>query len=339
MRAVVLVGGFGTRLRPLTLTAPKQMLPVAGLPMIERVLAHLAMHGIDDVVLSLGYKPDAFTGAYPDDRCAGVHLSYAVDPEPLDTAGAVGFAARRAGIDERFLVVNGDVLTDLDLHALVAFHDGHGAEGTIALTQVEDPSHFGVVPTDDAGRVLAFVEKPPRHEAPTDLINAGFYVLEPQVLDRIPEHGPVNIERETFPAMVADGSLYARADGAYWIDVGTPERYLQASLDLLDGVRAEPLDPALLLPEGLLIDATATVERSVLGRGCRVMAGARVVDSVLHGGVTVGERASVRRSILGPASVIGDDASLDELTVLGDGIHVDAGAVLCGALVPDTDSP
>ena len=334
MRAVVLVGGFGTRLRPLTLSAPKQMLPVAGRPMIEWVLAHLAAHGVDDVVLSLGYKPDAFTDAYPDDRCAGVHLTYAVDPEPLDTAGAVGFAARSAGIDERFLVVNGDVMTDLDLTALIAFHDEHGAEGTIALTKVEDPSHFGVVPTDDDGRVLAFVEKPPRDEAPTDLINAGFYVLEPSVLDRIPEGRRVNIERETFPAMVRDATLYARADDAYWIDVGTPERYLQASLDMLDGLRAEPLDAALLLPEDLLIDPSATVERSVLGRGCRILEGARVVDSVLHGGVTVGAGASVRRSIAGPAAVIGDGATLDELTVLGDGVHVDAGSSLTGALIP-----
>jgi len=335
VRAVVLVGGFGTRLRPLTLTTPKQMLPVAGQPMIERVFEHLAEHGIDDAVLSLGYRADAFTGAYPDDRCAGVHLSYAEEPEPLDTAGALRFAARAAGIRERFLVVNSDVMTDFDLTALMAFHAERGAEGTIALTPVDDPSHFGVVTTDDTGRVEAFIEKPPAGEAPTNLINAGYYVLEPSVIDRIADGRRVSIERETFPAMVADRTLYARPDDAYWIDVGTPERYLQANLDFLDGKRDEDLGAEVLLPEDLLVDPTAVVERSVLGRGCHVLEGARVVDSVLHGGVTVGIGATVRRSIAGPAAVIGDGATLDELTVLGDGAHVDAGATLVGVLLPD----
>ena len=350
MRAVVLVGGFGTRLRPLTLTTPKQLLPVAGHPMIERVFAHLALHGIDDVVLSLGYRSDAFTGAYPDDVCAGVHLSYAVEPEPLDTAGAVRFAALEAGIAERFVVVNSDVMTDLDLTALIAFHEARGAEGTIALTPVEDPSSFGVVPTDEHGRVLAFVEKPAPGTAPTNEINAGFYVLEPSVLDRIPGDRRVSIERETFPAMVEAGTLYALADDAYWIDVGTPERYLQASLDLLDGVRPERFDPPVLsatidgdvvapvvIGEGVVIEKGAVVQRSVLGDGCHVLAGARVVDSVLHGGVAVGIGATVQGSIAGPAAVIGDGATVTDLTVLGDGVHVDAGAVLAGVKEPDTE--
>ncbi len=161
MRAVVLVGGLGTRLRPLTTSMPKQMLPVVHLPMVERVLAHLALHGIEDAVLSLGYRPDAFVSAYPDGHCAGVSMHYAVEPEPRDTAGAVRFAADHAGIEERFLVVNGDILTDLDVGKLIKFHDRNGAEGTIALHQVDDPSAFGVVPTDHDGRVAAFIEKPP----------------------------------------------------------------------------------------------------------------------------------------------------------------------------------
>src|SRR5256885_799585 len=151
LRAVVLVGGEGTRLRPLTWTTPKQMLPVAEVPMIERVLAHLADHGVDEAVLSLGYRPDAFITAFPDGRCAGVKLTYAVEPEPLDTAGAIRFAAHHAGIAERFLAVNGDVLTDVDIGALVAFHHARGAEATIHLTRVDDPSRFGVVPTADDG--------------------------------------------------------------------------------------------------------------------------------------------------------------------------------------------
>lgn len=335
MRAVVLVGGFGTRLRPLTLTTPKQMLPVAGRPMIERSIAHLARHGIDDVVLALGYRSAVFAAAYPDGTCAGVRLHRAVEPEPLDTAGAIRFAARDAGIDETFIVVNSDVMTDLDLGALVTFHRERGAEATIALTPVDDPSHFGVVPTDGTGRVIEFVEKPPPGKAPTNLINAGFYVVEPSVVDRIADGRGVSIERETFPALVDAGSLYALADDSYWIDVGTPERYLQANLDYVDGIRAEHLDADAVLPPELQIDPTAVVRRSVVGPGCTVLEGARVSDSVLLGGVAVGIGATVSHSIAGSASVIGDGATVTDLTVLGDGAHVDAGAKLSGALVPD----
>ena len=172
MRAVVLVGGFGTRLRPLTNDRPKQMLPIVGVPMIERVVATLGSHGVTEAVLSLGYRPDAFTDAYPDGICAGVLLHYAVEPDPLDTAGAVRYAALSAGIDDTFIVVNGDVITYLDVTELWNFHKSHGAEGTIALTPVDEPSHYGVVPIDDDGRVIEFVEKPAPGTAPTNWINA-----------------------------------------------------------------------------------------------------------------------------------------------------------------------
>jgi mannose-1-phosphate guanylyltransferase len=336
---VVLVGGFGTRLRPLTLTTPKQLLPVAGRPMIEGVLGHLAGHGVDEVVLSLGYRPDAFFDAYPDAVCAGVRLVYAVEPEPLDTAGAIAFAAREARIAERFLVVNGDVLTDLDVSALTSFHHAAGAEGTIALTRVGDPSHFGVVPTDADGRVLAFVEKPPRDEAPTDLINAGYYVLEASVLDRIPSGRRVNIERETFPAMVADGVLFARADDAYWLDVGTAERLLQASLDVLDGRRAgvERMDGPLVCGSAR-VDKGAHVSRSVVGDGCHVRAGAVVEESVLLPGVVVETGATVRRSVVGVSAVVSAGSSVLDLSLLGDCVRTEPGATLTGVRVPDPDA-
>ena len=326
----MLVGGFGTRLRPLTLTTPKQMLPVAGAPMIERVLRHLRVHGVDEVVLSLGYKPDVFIDAYPDATCVGVRLRYAVEPEPLDTAGAIGFAAREAGItDERFLVVNGDVITELDVTALVAKHEAAGAEGTIALTKVDDPSQFGVVPTDPDGKVQAFVEKPPRDEAPTDLINAGYYVLEPSVLDRIPTGRKVNIERETFPAMVADGTLYAWSDDAYWLDVGTPERYLTATLDVLGDD---------FLADDATIEHDAVVRRSAIGDGARVASSAEVVESVLLPGADIHAGAIVRRSVVGRDAVVERGAVLEDLTVVGDGEVVAAGARLSGAKVPDPDA-
>ncbi|MGH9280529.1 MAG: nucleotidyltransferase family protein, partial [Acidimicrobiales bacterium] len=233
MRAVVLVGGEGTRLRPLTLAVPKQMLPIVEVTMIERVLLHLATHGIEEAVLSLGYRPDAFLSLFPGDRVGDLSLRYAVEPEPMGTAGAIRFAADVAGIDETFLAVNGDVLTDLDIAALVGFHREWSAEGTIALTRVEDPSAYGLVPTAPDGRVRRFVEKPLPDELVTAEINAGTYVLEPSVLDRIPVGGPVSIEREVFPAMAEKGSLFAAGFDTYWIDTGTPAKYLQAHLDLL----------------------------------------------------------------------------------------------------------
>jgi mannose-1-phosphate guanylyltransferase len=330
MKAVVLVGGFGTRLRPLTLSTPKQMLPVANRLMIERVVEHLGAHGVDVAVLALGYRPDAFVDAYPTGRCAGVELHYAVEPEPLDTAGAIRFAALDGEVDERFLVVNGDVLTDLDITALVAFHDAHGAEGTIALHRVDDPSAYGVVPTDPDGRVRAFIEKPAREDAPTDLINAGTYVLEPSVLARIAPDVPVNVERVTFPEMVADGSLYALDGNTYWIDAGTPATYLAANLDLLSGRRGTPED-------GVHPGATVrgTVVRSCVAAGVTIEEGATVTGSVLLDGAVVHRGAVVRHAIVGPSAVIGADAEISDGAVIGDHVVVPEGATVCDARIPE----
>jgi mannose-1-phosphate guanylyltransferase len=332
MQAVVLVGGFGTRLRPLTRTTPKQMLPVGNRPMIERVLEHLGAHGVTRAVLALGYRPDAFRDAYPDGRCAGVELHYAIEPEPRDTAGAIRFAAVDAAIRERFLVLNGDVLTDLDIGALVAAHERTGAEATLALHRVEDPSAFGVVPTDEAGRVTAFIEKPPREEAPTDLINAGTYVLEPSVLARIAPDQPVNVERVTFPAMVADGTLYALDGDAYWIDAGTPETYLAANLDLINGSR-QPVEPGVhpdAQVDGAVVDA-------VVGPGAAIGAGAVVSSSVVLAGAVIGPGARIHDAIIGARAHVGAGASLDGGTVLGDEAVVPDGTQLTGARIPEED--
>jgi len=356
MKAVVLVGGEGTRLRPLTLTAPKQMLPVVGVPMIERVLGHLASHGIDEAVLSLGYLPDAFMEAYPGGRAAGIALTYAVEPEPLDTAGAVRFAATFAGVDETFVVVNGDVLTDLDLTTLIAFHRERSAEGTVALHPVADPSAFGVVPTDGYGRVLAFVEKPPRDEAPTNEINAGTYVLEPAVLARIPEGGRVSIERETFPAMVRDGGLFARSDDTYWLDTGTPAAYLEANFDYLNHKRGPIVIPALadrgdgvllagesdvagqvagpsVVFAGCVVEAGARVERSILGPGTVVSSGALVADSLLMDGCHVAADAKVAGSVMGPRSIVGQRGDVRAVSVLGADAVVSSGTLVDGERV------
>jgi mannose-1-phosphate guanylyltransferase len=333
MRAVVLVGGFGTRLRPLTLTIPKPMLPVVDRPIVEWVIAGLAAAGVDEVVLALGFRPDVFREAYPDDICAGARLRYAVEPEPLDTAGAIRFAATWAGIGERFVVVNGDVLTDLDVAGLVAFHDDHGAEGTIALHQVDDPSSFGVVPTAPDGRVLAFVEKPPPGEAPTDLINAGTYVLEPSVLERIPANRRVSIERETFPAMVDDASLYALDDGGvYWADTGTPLQYLQVMLDLVSGRRAVAPPPAVA-PDAV-VDG-AVLDEAIVMAGARVAPGAILRRAAVLPGALIGAAAEVTDSLVGPGAVIGARARILGGAVIGPGIHVADGDVIEGRRVPE----
>lgn len=356
MRAVVLVGGEGTRLRPLTYSTPKPLLPVAGVTIIERVLGHLASAGVTDAVLSMGYRPDAFLDAFPDGRAAGVALTYAVEPERMDTAGAIRFAALAAGVDERFVVVNGDVLTDLSVSELVTFHEQRGAEATIALTPVDDPSAFGVVPTDDQGRVTAFIEKPAPGEAPTNLINAGVYVLEPSVLDRIPAGRPVNVEREVFPGIASDGRLYAMPfPESYWTDTGTPELFLDATLDLVSGLRGcEPMpgahdhggvwvvgSPVLdgdvrapaLIGDAAFVAKGAIVERSAIGTGARVDPGAVVRNSVLLPGAVVEDDAFIEGSILGEGSLVKPGARVTDLSVVQGGAVVESGAELSEARV------
>ncbi len=333
LRAVVLVGGEGTRLRPLTFTRPKPILPVCGIPMLTHKLAHLGRHGVTDAVLSLGYKPDAFLAEFPTGEVAGVRLHYAVEPAPLDTAGAIRFAAEHAGfLDDNdhdpIIAVNGDTLTDLDLTQQLAFHRVANAEATIALTRVEDPSSFGVVPTDADGRVTGFVEKPPKDEAPTDWINAGAYILERRFFQRIPAGERISIERITFPLLVAEGSLFAVQDDAYWIDAGIPSTYVQANVDM---VRRDPDQFAATNP---LIGPDSTVLDSVLGSFCVVGSQTQIVDSVVHNRVKVGNNVRLSQAIVGNDVVIGDGAVLTGLTVIGDGAIVEAGAVFDGVRYP-----
>lgn len=330
MKAVVLVGGFGTRLRPLTLTTPKQMLPVVNRPMIDRVLEHLGRHGVDCAVLALGYRPDAFVDAYPDGRCGGVELLYAVEPEPLDTAGAIRFAAEHAEISSRFIVVNGDVLTDLDIGDLVSRHAAAGAEGTIALHPVDDPSAYGVVATDDDGRVLTFVEKPPRGSAPSNLINAGTYVLEPSVLNRIEPGVRVNVEREVFPTMAADGGLFAWDGHCYWIDAGTPSSYLQANLDIVNGTR--PSDSPATHPSAKV---AGRIDQSVVGSDVVIEAGAAVVRSVLLPGAVVRAGARVVESLIGSRATVGEGAVVEGHSIVGDDVAVEPGARMTGLRDPE----
>jgi len=358
VRAVVLVGGEGTRLRPLTYTMPKPLLPIGNVAFLERQLAWLARHDVDEVVLSLGYLPDAFVEHFPDGHCGGVRVRYAVEEQPLGTAGGVRYAADQAGIAERFIVCNGDVLTELDLTALVRFHDQRGADATIHLARVPDPSAFGVVPTADDGEVKAFVEKPPPGRAPTNWINAGTYVLEPSVLAGIPPGLTVSIERETFPRMLDHPRhLFAYRSDGYWLDIGTPEKYLEAHSDVLagrlgpaalpaDAVERAPgvwcegdvtiadearVEAPVLLGAGSDIRPRATVARSVLGASCVVEEGARVSRSVLLDGARLETDAQAIDSVIGPGAVLEHGAVASDHTIVGAAAVVTEGSRVAGA--------
>lgn len=364
MRAVVLVGGEGTRLRPLTERRPKQLLPVVEVPMLERVVAGLAAGGVDEVILSLGYRPADFIAVYGDGQIAGVPCTCVVEPELLDTAGAIAYAASTAGVDDTFVAVNGDVLSDIDVGALADVHRRRGAEATVALVAVDDPSRFGVVVTDPDGWVQAFVEKPAPGTAPSNHINAGAYVLEPSVLDRVPRGVRVSVERQTFPELAAAGTLSAVVFDCYWLDTGTPEAYLQAHADLLGGRRGVPPHPGAtaagsglwvlgdasvegtatggsLVGSGARVAAGAVVEASSVGAGATVAEGAVVCGAVLLAGAEVGPGARVEHSIIGPGARVGAGAVVEAASVVGDGGSVADGEVVrtgrvaCGG-VPTT---
>ncbi|HWC13336.1 MAG TPA: NDP-sugar synthase, partial [Actinomycetota bacterium] len=322
MKALLIAGGLGTRMRPLTETRPKHLLPIANRPHVDHVLDLLERHGLRDVVLLTSYLADRFAAVVDRARERGLSVAVAHESEPLGTAGALKNAHHLVG-DDTFVAMNGDVLTDVDITSLVQFHRDRKADGTILLTRVDDPSAFGVVPTDDDGRVERFFEKPPRDEAPTDLINAGVYVLEPSILDEIASGEIVSIERDVFPSLAAQGRLFARATDAYWMDIGTPHKYLRANLDALDGTFAGPWsDP----PQGYLagprteISDSARVSSSCLGEDCAIHPGATVTDCVLLDRVVVGERCRVTDSVLGEGVRVAAGAEVSATAVADDAI-------------------
>lgn len=319
MQAVVLVGGEGTRLRPLTETVPKPALTLVDRPFLAYMIEWLAGHGVSEVVLACGFLPDVLKKALAgEEERAGVRITYVVEPERRGTAGAIRYAADELGerLEDRFLALNGDVLTDLDLTALLRTHEERATRATLGLHPVDDSAAYGLVTRDTDGAVLEFLEK--TGESVPGEVNAGMYVLERSVLDLIPPGEEVSIERDVFPRLVGEGLHGLRLDG-YWMDIGTPERYLQASWDILEGrveTRVAPTAPGMLVASGAEVAADATLgPRAVVGQGARLDSGAEVRDSVLLDGCTVGERARVSDSILAA------------------GVEVAAGAVLDGAVV------
>ncbi len=333
-QAVILVGGQGTRMRPLTDTIPKPMLSLMGLPFVERQVHHLQRAGVNRIVFSCGYRPREIEEYFGDGSSRGLEMGYVVDPEPLGTAGAIANAEDLLDPADVF-VLNGDILTDLDLAALVAHHRGLGAEATIALTPVDDPSAFGLVRTDADGRVTEFVEKP----GPDELIagepyriNAGTYVLTPAARAAIPRGEQVSIERDTFPLLAARGGVGALASDCYWRDIGTPGSYLDAHLDVLAGRVAFIASPgeAWVSPDAQ-VDSSATIGAGAcVGPGAVIGPRARAAACVIGAGSALGADAQVDGAVLGRDVIVGDGARVSGLVVAGDGATIAPGAVVTG---------
>jgi mannose-1-phosphate guanylyltransferase len=313
VQAIVLVGGEGTRLRPLTSDVPKPAVTLVDRPFLAYAIEWLAAHGVSEVVLACGFLPDVLRETLGEDERAGVKITYVAEPEPLGTAGAIRFAADALGdrLEDRFLALNGDVLADLDLSALVRTHEERGARATIGLHPVADSSAYGLVRCEEGGAVLEFLEK--TGEAVPGEINAGAYVLDRSVFDLVPAGQAVSIECEVFPRLVGDGLHGLLLDG-YWMDIGTPDRYLQASWDILEGrveTRVEPTSPGMLVAEDATIATEAQVgPRAVVASGCEIETGSEVNESVLLDGCTVGADARVQGSILAPGARVEPGAQL-----------------------------
>lgn len=335
--AVVLVGGKGTRLRPLTLSAPKPMLPTAGLPFLTHLLSRIAAAGIEHVILGTSYKPAVFEAEFGDGSALGLQIEYVTEEHPLGTGGGIANVAGKLRNDTA-MVFNGDVLSGADLAQLLDFHRSNRADVTLQLVRVGDPRAFGCVPTDEEDRVVAFLEK--TEDPPTDQINAGCYVFERNVIDRIPQGREVSVEREVFPALLADGDckIYGYVDASYWRDMGTPEDFVRGSADLVRGIAPSPAlrghrgeqlvhDGAAVSPGALLIGGT------VVGRGAEIGPGTRLDGAVIFDGVRVEAGCAIERSIIGFGARIGPRALIRD-GVIGDGADIGARCeLLSGARV------
>ncbi|MBI2955585.1 MAG: NDP-sugar synthase [Chloroflexi bacterium] len=329
MKAVILVGGEGTRLRPLTCNRPKPMIPVVNRPFLDHVLDYLKRHNIYDVILSMCYKPDVIEGYFGDGSHLGMNITYVVEKSPLGTAGGVKNVERY--LDGPCFVFNGDILTDLDLNAMLQVHQERGATVSIALTPVEDPTAYGLVETDGTGRVLGFIEKPGWDRVTTNLINAGTYIIEKEVLRHVPADSYYMFEHGLFPSLVQRGDpVFGYPSSAYWIDIGTPEKYINVQRDLLVGKVAKAM-PVGCLQEGVW-----------LGDGCDISPMAKLTPPVVLGArVTVEANVSITGPVtigddchIGPESVI-EDAIIWQHTTIGAGVKMKRCVIARGCTVRD----
>ncbi|MFE6130841.1 sugar phosphate nucleotidyltransferase [Streptomyces sp. NPDC056437] len=347
--AILLVGGKGTRLRPLTVNTPKPMVPAAGVPFLTHQLARARAAGVEHIVLATSYLAEVFEPYFGDGSSLGLHLEYVTEEEPLGTGGAIRNVAGRlrSGPDEPVLIFNGDILTGLDIGALVSTHRSSGADVSLHLTRVEDPRAFGLVPTDPSGRVTAFLEKPQTpEEIVTDQINAGAYVFRRSVIDAIPSGRPVSVERETFPDLLSSGAhLQGMVDSTYWLDLGTPQAFVRGSADLVMGRAPSPAVPGRCGDRLVLESATVAADAKLTGgtvvcEGAAVHPGARVDGSVVLAGAVVEEGAVISASLIGERARVGARTVLSG-TVVGDGATVgadnelrDGARVWCDAVLP-----
>ncbi|MFI2260864.1 NDP-sugar synthase [Streptomyces tubercidicus] len=347
--AILLVGGKGTRLRPLTVHTPKPMVPAAGVPFLTHQLARARAAGVEHIVLATSYLAEVFEPYFGDGSALGLHLEYVTEQEPLGTGGAIRNVASRlhSAPDDPVLIFNGDILTGLDIAALVGTHRTSGADVSLHLTRVEDPRAFGLVPTDDTGRVTAFLEKPQTpEEIVTDQINAGAYVFNRSVIDTIPAGRPVSVERETFPGLLADGAhLQGMVDSTYWLDLGTPQAFVRGSADLVLGRAPSPavpgrcgdrliLETAEVAGDAKLTGGTVVGPRTVIGAGAEIDGsavlegaviepGARIKDTLIGAGAHIGARTVLDGAVIGDGARIGADNELR------DGIRI-----WCDAAIP-----
>ena len=346
MKAVILVGGEATRLRPLTYNMPKAMVPVLNTPFLEHVIRHLSSHRIADIILAQDNRSQSIQSYFGDGSQFGVRLHYSIEDIPLGTAGAVKLAEKH--LDGTFLVLNGDVFTDLDITAMLAFHRERKAKVTIALTPVDDPTSYGLIESDAQGMVTRFLEKPSREQVTTNMINAGTYILEPDVLGHIPPRTNSSFERGLFPLLLEQGEpVYAYASSTYWIDIGAPERYLQLNRDLLSGVSLQysfPTGETVLVGEQCSIDPTAEISGPVIiGNNCTIGHRVKLIGPVVIGpGSTIledsvveasiiwqnswlGERVALKNSIVAQNCRLSDDCRVTD-SVLGGNVTVVSGA-------------
>jgi mannose-1-phosphate guanylyltransferase / phosphomannomutase len=349
MKAVIMAGGEGTRLRPLTSNSPKPMLPLANRPMMEHVVRLLKNHGIDEIVVTVAFLANHIRTYFGDGSEFGVKMVYATEDQPLGTAGSVRNAMDE--LTERFLVISGDVLTDIDLSKILDFHEEKGALATIGLVAVENPLEFGIVITEEDGSVERFLEKPTWGQVFSDTINTGIFVLEPEIFDYIPEGRPVDFSGEVFPALLADGKpLYGAVAEGYWEDVGTLESYVSSHKDVMDGlvdvdVPGFALSQGVWLGEGADVHPDATIDGfAIIGENCRVEAGARIGDytvlggnvrvrggadiqrSVVHDNAYLGESVQLRGTVIGRSSDLRRNARCDDGSVIGDECFIGDGA-------------
>jgi mannose-1-phosphate guanylyltransferase len=341
MKAILLAGGKGTRLRPLTVHTPKPIVPIFDRPFLQYQIDLLRkLPEIDEVILSLNYQPRRIEEMFGDGDAQGVRLRYVVEPVPLGTAGAVKYAEQY--LCDSVVVLNGDVMTAIDLPAVLRLHRERRAKATIVLTPVENPSAYGLVETDSAGNVHRFLEKPSPDQITCDTINAGIYVLEPDTFDRIPADTAWSIERSYFPSLVERGETFvAYVDRGYWIDIGTPAKYLQVHRDIMDGRFVAPpftnganaawiaadarVEPGAVVEGPCFVDSGAVVKAgarllpySVIGKQAHVEEEAVVDGAIVWANTWIGREASVRQAILGRNCHIGRSATVNSGAVLGD---------------------